>query len=63
MSNLQLLLTIGIPSVLVVLAWMSNNTRLSTLDADMREMRGDMKQFYRTLGRHDEALDSLTSKG
>jgi hypothetical protein len=32
MTNLQLLLTIGIPSVLVILAWLSNSTRLSAHD-------------------------------
>ena len=63
MSNFQLLLTIGIPIVLIVLAWVSNNTRLSTLGVDMREIREDMKEFYRTLGRHDEALDSLKGRG
>ncbi len=32
MTELQLPLSIGIPSVLVILAWFSNNSRLSTLD-------------------------------
>lgn len=32
MTNLQLLLTIGIPSILVVLAWLSNNSRLTAHD-------------------------------
>ncbi len=32
MTNLQLLLSIGIPSVLVVLAWLSNNARLAAHD-------------------------------
>jgi hypothetical protein len=32
MTNLQLLLSIGIPSILVMLAWLSNNARLSAHD-------------------------------
>ncbi len=32
MTSTQLLLTIGIPSILIVLAWLSNNTRLSALE-------------------------------
>jgi hypothetical protein len=32
MSNLQLLLTIGIPSILVILSWVSNNARFAVHD-------------------------------
>ena len=38
MTNLQLLLTIGIPSVLVILAWISNNTRLALHDKRFDDM-------------------------
>jgi hypothetical protein len=32
MTNLQLLLTIGIPSILVILSWLSNSARLAAHD-------------------------------
>jgi len=32
MTNLQLLLSIGIPSFLVILSWVSNNSRLAAHD-------------------------------
>ncbi|MDQ2924094.1 MAG: hypothetical protein M3R43_00815 [Acidobacteriota bacterium] len=33
MTNLQLLLTIGIPSLLVILSWLQQSSRLSRLEA------------------------------
>ncbi len=43
MNNLQLALSIGIPSLLVVLSWINNNTRLSRLESasDMNNRRMD----------------------
>ncbi len=38
MTNLQLLLSIGIPSVLVVLSWVSNNARLAAHDKRFDEI-------------------------
>ena len=38
MTNLQLLLTIGIPSILVILSWISNNTRLSLHDKRLDDL-------------------------
>ncbi len=35
MTNIQLLLSIGIPSLLVIMSWLSNNTRLSNLERRM----------------------------
>jgi hypothetical protein len=35
MTNLQLLLSIGIPSFLVVLSWISNNARFTALEAQI----------------------------
>ncbi len=35
MTNLQLLLTIGIPSLLVVLSWLSNHSRFAALEKRM----------------------------
>ena len=35
MTNLQLLLSIGVPSLLIVLSWVTNNQRLSRLEAGL----------------------------
>jgi hypothetical protein len=45
MTNLQLLLTIGIPSLLVVLSWLSNNVRFAALEKrlDALELKTDRK--------------------
>ncbi len=53
MTNLQLLLTIGIPSVLVVLGWMHQNTRLNDLRTDLKadvcSLRAEMNQGFRAM--------------
>ncbi len=43
MTDLQLILTISIPSLLVILSWIQNNTRLSRLEAalDINNRRVD----------------------
>ena len=47
MANLQLLLSIGIPSVLIVLGWLTQNQRLTDLRTDLNSLRieacSDMK--------------------
>jgi hypothetical protein len=35
MTNLQLLLSIGIPSILVILSWINNSQRLTRLEAGL----------------------------
>ncbi len=53
MTNLQLLLTIGIPSVLVVLGWMHQNTRISDLRSDVKSdissLRAELKSEVSSL--------------
>ena len=58
MTDLQLLLSIGIPSLLIALSFVSNNarfnsmdkrmdgmdTRLAKLDADLRDFRNEHRQ-------------------
>ena len=66
MSNQQLYLSIGIPSLLVVLAWLSNRSDIAELRRDVRDMRSEMyhefKEFYRTLGQHDAAIEALKER-
>jgi hypothetical protein len=57
MTNLQLLLTIGIPSLLVVLSWMSNNYRLSAHDKRFDEMERRFNEVITS--QHHDALEIM----
>jgi hypothetical protein len=74
LTNQQLYLAIGIPSVLVILSWLSNNTRLGHVENRMdriedsisslrKEIFEEFKQFYRTIGQHDADIESLKKAG
>lgn len=77
MTNTQLFLAIAIPSLLVVLSWISNNNRLNRvedkIDASRKEMfdeftkfrkeiYDEFKQFYRTMGEQDTRIGVLEKK-
>jgi hypothetical protein len=70
MTNFQLLLSIGIPSLLIVVGFIYNNSRLNTIESNMtigfqdvrtrlNAIEGDLRQFYRDLGRHDAEIVNL----
>jgi hypothetical protein len=42
MNNSQLYLSIGIPSILIILAWISNRSDVTALRAEMIQFRKDM---------------------
>lgn len=43
MNDSQLYLSIGIPTVTVVLAWLSNKSDMNALRAEMNDLRKEMK--------------------
>jgi hypothetical protein len=70
MSDIQLLLSIAIASLLIVVGFIYNNSRLNTIETnvnvgfqDVRSrligIEGDLRQFYRDLGRHDAEIGTL----
>ena len=63
MTNMQLLLSIGIPSLLVILSWISNNTRLANLeqrlDAGTNRLDGRINALSDRL---DRQIDSLQAR-
>lgn len=70
MTNLQLVLSIGIPSLLILVGMFLNNSRSNTLEgridrlgselnARLDRMQADLSQFYRDLGRHDAEIANL----
>jgi hypothetical protein len=59
MTNLQLLLTIGIPSLLVVLSWMSNSARMAAHDKRFDDMERKFVEVDRRFGEMDRKIDAL----
>jgi hypothetical protein len=66
MSNLQLVLTIAIPSLLVLVGIFLNNARFNGIDARFNSiesrlttMEGDLRHFYRDLGRHEADIVNI----
>lgn len=59
MTNLQPALTIAIPSILVLVGIFLNNARFNSIETRLTTMEGDLRQFYRDLGRHDADITSL----
>ena len=61
MTNAQLVLSIGIPSLLVILSWLHNNTRLTRLEALMDSTTHRMDDLQRSMselqrGLHNDML-------
>ena len=62
MTNLQLVLTIVIPSLLILVGIFLNNARFNTIESCLTTMEGDLRQFYRDLGRHDAEIINLKER-
>jgi len=76
MTNLQLALTIGIPSLLVSVGIFLNNARFNSIDGRFNSIDGrfndvggrlntiesDLRQFYSILGRHDAEIANLKDR-
>ena len=63
MTNLQLALSIGIPSLLILVGIFLNNARFNSVETRLTTMEGDLRQFYRDLGRHEADIANLKSRG
>ena len=60
MTNLQLLLTIGIPSLLVILSWISGSKRMERIEATMDANFGKVdSKMDRNFARVDDRLDRI----
>jgi hypothetical protein len=53
MSNVQLLLSIGIPSLLIVLSWINNNSRFDRIEKRL----DDHDQKFNAMDRRFERMD------
>lgn len=67
MTNQQLYLAVGIPSLLVLLTWLANFVQISNLRTEMatelRAIRSDINMLTRMYGEHGERLASLEAAG
>jgi hypothetical protein len=63
MTNLQLVLSIGVPSLLILAGIFLNSARFNTIETRLTTMAGDLHQFYRDLGKHDAEIASLKDRG
>jgi hypothetical protein len=69
MTNLQLVLTIAIPSLLLLVGMFLNNARFTGIDARfisiearLSTKEGDLRHFYRDLGRHEEDIINIKER-
>jgi hypothetical protein len=62
-TNTQLLLAIAIPSLIptiaVLLSILYNNGRFNAIDQRLIVIDGDLRQFYRDLGRHEGEINVI----
>jgi hypothetical protein len=62
MTNLQLIPTIAIPSILVLVGIFLNNARFNSIETRLTTMEGDLRQFYRDLGRHEADIINIKER-
>lgn len=62
MTNVQLLLSISIPTFAVILATIFNNGRFNSIEQRLITIEGDLRRFYEILGRHEGEIQSLRDR-
>jgi len=62
MTNLQLILTIVIPSLLILVGIFLNNAGFNSIEGRLTTMEGDLRQFYRELGRHEADILNIKER-
>jgi hypothetical protein len=62
-TNLQLYLTIGIPSILIVLSWLANSVRFSAIDSRFERIDRRLDAIDRRLDAHDRRFDDVIANG
>jgi len=59
MTNLQLYLAIGFPTLLLLIAQLLNWTAVKDVSNRLLTIESDMRQFYRAIGTVEGRLDAL----
>jgi hypothetical protein len=63
MTNAQLLLSIGIPTLAVIISMIFNNGRFNAIESRLISIEGDLRRFYQEQGRLAGHVESLESRG
>ncbi len=63
MTNLQLWLAIGIPSILIIVAWLSQNARFAGIDSRFDRVDKRLDAIDRRLDAHDKRFDDVIANG
>jgi hypothetical protein len=59
MSNMQLYLAVGLPTMLLLIGQLLNWTAVKDVSARLITMESDMRQFYRAIGKVEGRIDAL----
>lgn len=59
MTNLQFVLAVSIPTFTVLVGILYNNARFNSIDARLISIEGDLRQFYKDLGKHEGKIEML----
>jgi hypothetical protein len=62
MTNLQLVLTAAIPSMLILVGIFLDNAGFNSIETRLTTMEGDLRQFYRDLGRHEAEIANIKER-
>lgn len=62
MTNLQLALSIGVPTFAVLLTFLYTNARIGSVEQRLIVIDGDLRRFYETLGRHEGRIDAIENR-
>ncbi len=59
MTNAQLWLAIGIPTVTVLVGILLNQLGLNRMENRLQVIEGDLRRFWQILGEHSARLDNI----
>jgi hypothetical protein len=62
MTNTQLFLAIGIPSVLILLGMFLNSKRFDVIESKLTVIEADLRRFYHELGEHNADIITLKER-
>lgn len=62
MTNLQLALSIGIPTFAILLSFLFTNARIGSIEQRLIVIEGDLRRFYEMLGRHDGRIQAIEDR-
>jgi hypothetical protein len=69
MSNAQVYIAVGLPTLMVLVGMFLNQRafdrlegRVDRIEARLDRIKADLREFYRTLGQHDARLDNLEKR-